>query len=941
MTALQGNDASPAPDRSPAGDRSRRGFLRLSAALVAASAAQACAGAPGGRGGQREPASKEESLAVWKRGAGTPYEVGDVHMPGVCKLPGPNRKVRFPDPDKYRGTTQIHGMCQLCSTVCGITGHVKDGRIVKIEGNRKDPNSRGKLCARGQAALNHQYHPERLLHPMKRVGARGENKWRRITWAEAYDELAGRLKAVRESGKPEEFAFHQGRNRSPDAVNRFLQAFGTNTALNHRGLCSAGRRAAALTYLFESDWDLGDYEHSKYILNFGSNMFEAHQGHVCGAQRVQRGRFENGAKLVTFDVRMSNTAGNSDEFFMPAPGTDGAVALAMAHTIVNEKLHDATFFGDWANCPIEDLSKQIESYTPEWAEQVSSIPAAVIRRIAREFAAAAPACTTMCNRGSSAHINGWYNDRAIILLNVLVGSVGKPGGLCWMWTGATDAKRFPTPAMPPKPKTPSLLADPPEFVLSNVWNAMKVGEIVYHYLAQDRARIQVYMTYNLDSPMTWPEMNVTRNVLLDEQKIGFHVCINPFLNETASFADMVLPWTTFMERWDVDARGAYNLKPYLGLRQPMVAPLGEAKDVREIFAELAVRIGGGMEQWYPEGTDVRAYVEKWLANVPTAGTSYATPMSRLQGDGAFEDPGEKPYYEPHLVPLSAVELEGSATDPATGIITKDGKGIGIVHRGKPVVGFKTPSRKLEVRTQFVAKLGRNEDVTALAALANSKGKNRAAHHKGHEYELPEMPTYKQIDEHVQLAADELIMTSFKWNVHNHGRTANLKWLSEIVHSNPAWIHPDTAARLGLGDGDFVELVGRRSLTIDRMAPKLGLGSGEVEGSLRLPVVVTRGVHPKAIAISNSLGHFAYTSVAMGQKQRDLGGEGAGYENAAMRDADWERNMWWEDRSQGDPKKWVRNTGNGWAQNHVLPIMPDPISGQQAFNDTVVRVRKVT
>ena len=915
----------------------RRAFLRLSAALTAGSAAAACAGAPAAG---RAPATAAESLRVWQLGRGEPYALGAQKMPGVCLLPGPNKKTRFPDPDKYRATTRVHGMCQLCSTVCGITGHVKDGRIVKVDGNPNDPNSRGRLCARGQAALNHQYHPERLLYPLVRVGPRGSGKWRRITWDEAYDELARRLKAVRDAGKPEEFAFHQGRNRSPDAVTRFLSAYGTNTHLNHRGLCSAGRRAAALTYLFETDWDLGDYEHSKYILNFGSNMFEAHQGHVAGAQRIQRGRFENGAKLVTFDVRMSNTAGNSDEFFMPAPGTDGAVALAMAHTIVQEKLYDAEFFADWANCSIDDLWQQLEGCTPEWAEAISTIPAAVIRRIAREFAAAAPAATTMCNRGSSAHVNGYHNDRAIILLNVLVGSVGKKGGFCWMWTGATDGKRFPPPPMPPKPKAQSLLADPPEFVLANVWNAMKVGEIVYHYLQQDRAHIEVYMTYNLDSPLTWPEVNVTRNVLLDESKIGFHVCINPFLNETATFADMVLPWATYLERWDVDARGAYNLKPYLSMRRPMVEPLGEAKDVREIFAALAARIGDDMAQWYPEGTDVEAYMAKNVANVPYDASKYDSPMQFLAAEGAFEDPNETPYYEPYLKPLSAKDLDGAATDPTTGIVTKDGKGIGIVHRGTPVVGFKTPSRKLEVRSDFVAMLGRNEDVSKLAAIANSKGKNRPAHHKGHEYDLPQWPVWTPIEEHAALADDELVMTSFKWNVHNHGRTANLKWLSEIVHSNPAWIHPDTAGRLGLRDGDFVRLVGFRSKHVDRMAPKLGLGHGQIDGELVLPVVVTRGVHPRAIAISNSLGHTAYTSVAMALRSRDLSGEAAGYEHEAMRDPDWERNMWWEDRSGGDPKRWVRNTGNGWAQNHVLPICPDPISGQQAFNSTVVKVTKV-
>ena len=941
--------ASPEADRDASADAKkapigRRRFLRLGGALTAAGVVAACSkdDAPQDAGGRKTTTpTKEENLRVWKSKAGKPYEVGEISMPGVCRLPGPYKKVNFPDPNKYKGIDKVYGMCQLCSTVCGITGLVKDGKLLKIEGNPNDPNSRGKMCGRGQAGLNHQYHPERLLYPIRRVGKRGEGKWKRITWDEAYDELATRLRKVRDDDKHEEFAFHQGRSRSKDAVAGFLRAFGTNTQLNHRGLCSAARRAANLTYLFESDWDLGDYENSKYILNFGSNMFEAHQGHIPGAQRVQNGRFNNGAKLVTFDVRMSNTAGNSDEFFMPAPGTDGAVALGMANTIIKEKLYDATFFRDWANCTIEELWSKIESYTPEWAEKESTVSADVIRRIAREFAAAAPRATTMCNRGSSAHVNGYYNDRAIGLLNILVGSPGKPGGWCWMYTGGYDKRVASPPKAAPKPTVGSLLADPPEFVLANRWNTMRVGEIVYWYLKQERAKIQVYMTYNLDSPLTWPETDVTKNVFLDEKKIGFHVCINPFFSETASFADMVLPWTTYMERWDVDARGAYNLKPYVNMRQPMVTPLGESKDVRDIFPELARRIGGGMEKHFPAERSVENYMEEFVAKVPYDESKFDSALDSFAKGEVFEDPDLPKYYEPYLRPLTEADMTGAVVDVTTGIITKDGKGIGIMHDGKPVIGMKTPSRKFEVNSAFVEKVARNDDVTDLVALANSKGKNRPEHHKPYSYDLNPWPVHMPVDEHLDLDDDQLVMTSFKWNMHNHGRTANLKWCSEIVHSNPAWIHPDTAKKFDLESGDWIELTGYRSKTVDDKLKGLELGTGET-GKLRIPVVVTKGVHPQAVAISNSLGHTEYTNVAKARKNPDeVGSESSGMNMTGLRDADWERNMWWQDDSGGDPKKWKRNTGSGWAQNKILPISPDYISGQQAFNSTVVRLRKIT
>ena len=213
--------------------------------------------------------------------------------------------------------------------------------------------------------------------------------------------------------------------------------------------------------------------------------------------------------------------------------------------------------------------------------------------------------------------------------------------------------------------------------------------------------------------------------------------------------------------------------------------------------------------------------------------------------------------------------------------------------------------------------------------------------RGNDYDLSPWPKYEAITEHQDLKDNQLVMTSFKWNVHNHGRTANLKWCSEIVHSNPAWIHPDTAKRFALKDGDFIRLRGYRSKHLNRMAPKLGLGEGQIDEVLELPVVITKAIHPRAIAISNSVGHWEYTNVARGkQGVEGLGSVATGMDLAGLRDPDWERNMWWEDKSGGDPATWQRNRGNGWAQNKILAISPDPISGQQAFHDTVVDVEKV-
>ncbi len=929
----------------------RRNFLRLGLALSGGFATAGLAhgdspqdnSATGDSTGSRVPAQGVD-LEKWNAIKGQPYELGGFGAsPGVCQLPGPMAKRNWPDRNKYKDVKQVPGMCQLCSTVCGIVGYVKEDRVIKIEGNPKDPNSRGHLCARGQAGLNHLYHPERLLYPLKRVGKRGEGRWKRISWDEALDEIAAKLKAVRDSGKSEEFAFHQGRQRSKDALKRFLDAFGTKTQLSHRALCSGNRRAANLTYLWESDWDLNDVENSKYILNFGSNAFEAHQGHVPFATRIQNGRFNNGAKLVTFDVRLSNTAGGSDEWFAPFPGTDGAIALAMSHAILANNQHDVDFLETWTNVSVDELKQHLEPYTPAWAAAVSGIPAEDIQRIALEFAGASPACTTMCNRGSSAHINGFYNDRAIQLLNAVVGSVGKKGGWCWSpWGGLDPIVK--TPPMPPGAKTLSVLEDPPEYPLANVWRRMRVGELVYLYLLQRRAKLQAYMTYNLDSPLTWPEESLTQQVLTDEELIEFHVCINCFYNETAHYADIVLPWATYLERWDLDARGAYNLRPYVGLRTPMVKPLGEARDVRDFFPELAKRIGGGMEQWYQES--VEEYMEKWASNVPLNPETGKQGLARLLDEGAWEGDRE-PYYEPYKVQLTESDMEGATVDPETGIIMKDGIGIGIQQDGQPVRGFATPSRKFEIRSLFVQKIGKNEDCSELIAKSGvTRTKNRPRHHKGYDTEIDPLPSWFQPQEHQELADDELIMTSFKWNVHNHGRTMNLKWLAEIVHSNPAWINPKTAAKHGLKDGDWIELTSYYSKELESQSPHLkrdDLPSEKgrrVIAKMRAPIVTMEGIHPRALAMSNSCGHWQYTSVAQARKQPLQQGHLVGTDGDMYRDSDWERNMWWEDNSDGNPAAWIPNTGSGWNQNRLMPIAPDPVSGQQAFHDTVVSIRKV-
>jgi anaerobic selenocysteine-containing dehydrogenase len=793
-----------------------------------------------------------------------------------------------------RATSAIPSLCQMCTTACGIIGHIADGRLLKITGNPVDPNSQGAVCAKGVAGPSVLYDPFRMLYPLKRVGERGSGRWRRITWDEAYDEMATKLREIRERGKPEEFAFQQGRNRSSDIVARFLNAYGTPSHFNHRALCSANRRAAIATTIGESDWDLGDYENSAYVLNFGCNWAEAHQGHIPVAIRMMRAR-EKGAKLVTFETRMSNTAALSDEWFCVKPGTDGLIALAMANVICREGLWDREWLESWSNYAPDKIAEHVAQYTPARAEQESGVPAATIERIAREFAAAAPRATTICNRGSQGHRNGYYNDRAITMLNALVGSMGKPGGWCWHPLSAWDKKAIPEPKpVPAGPTARSVIAEAKDWPLANAFaGKMKVAEIVYLWIKEGRQKISALMTYNADTAWSWPEAQLVRGVLRDEKLIPFHVCIDVMYSETAHLADMILPWATFLERWDIDARPAQGLVDYVGLRQPVVPPRGESKDIREIFPEIARRVGGGMAEYFPWKT-TEEYLEEYFRPVPGG-------FAHMKANGIWMDQTKKPHYEPYNKPLTAEDLDGSTEDAATGIIHKgvDSKtgaprAIGIRIDGVARRGFLTPSRKVEIYSDFVVQKGKAVD-----------------------REVHPLPVYEPIPSHQrEFPDDHLIMTSYKINVHNAHRTMQSKWLQEISHTNPALLNRATAVKLGIHDGDWIEVTSFRPL--DAAVP---MGDGSKMGTLRTRVRLTEGVHPMVIAIAHNAGRSVGGAYATnGTDTADNPGYGA------ISDPDLDR-LWWRGAISVP-------------QNDILPIYPDPVTGGQSYHDTVVQIRKV-
>ena len=838
---------------------------------------------------------------------------------------GAAHKVR---PD-YRTATSVKSVCLNCSTVCGIEGFVQDGKVVKIRGNPLDPNVASFMtCAKGQSGPTINSYPERLLYPLKRVGKRGEGLWKRISWEQAYDEMATRIRASIDAGHPERVGVHTGRSRYESEVSRFLNAVGSPVLLNHRALCSSNKRAANYVSLGETDWESIDAERCRYFLNFGANFFEAHQGGLHLVKRVTKARFDHGAKLVTFDVRMSNTAGRSDEWFQPFPGTEGAIALAMGHVILRENLHDRAFIADFVQPGEAQLREWLAGFTPAWAATLSGVPAADIERLATEFASRRPAVAAFSNRGTGAHYNGFNAERAVVMLNALVGSVGKPGGYCY----GLEEKLAPANYPPPQPEPPKVtirtdLEDPPEWPLANRWQKMKVGQVVYDYLKQGRAKLDVYLSYTIAAPMTWPEGRATAvEVLSDEKLIPFHACSDIIYSEMAHYADLILPDATYLERWGMDIRNNLELQHYVMLRQPMVPPPGEAVSFPDVLFNIGKRLGPAQARYFAFGTH-EDYVRHQCSKLPVKGPDgkeFADGFAYMKHYGVHVDASKPKTYEVYRRRLTPGQLAGSRVDQQGRILKADAPGakekaIGIMAGGQALRGFTTPSRRFEIHAPEVAQ------VADKAGIADDG-----------------MPGFSHVPGLEKLAQDRFVLTSFKWNVHTQGRTASQKYLSEIVHDNPMWMHPRAAARLKVRSGDMVELTtyrpqsGTAGDTAFKAAHK---GREQVVGRARIRVFVTDGVHPQVLAVSNSLGWVSGGRAAQGRNgARDevLAATGQRGTRVALGDApdidDLRGGVWWDEKNGG--------RGNGVNINAILPVNPAPLTGMQAWFDTVCSVRKV-
>lgn len=489
----------------------------------------------------------------------------------------------------------VSTMCEMCVWRCGVWAKLLNGKVVKLDGNPFNPHSNGRLCARGQSGIMTAYDPDRILSPLIRVGQRGEGKFRRASWDEALDLVASQMLHIKEEYGPEAMIFSATHNLSQPLFENLLYGYGSPNYGTQRSLCfNAMVVGHLMTYGIEEPGR--DYTNAKYILYTGRNMLEAISTSESSALIDA---IAHGAHVVVLDPRFTKTASKA-EWLPVKPGTDLAFHLALLNVIVGEKLYNSRFV-EANTIGFDELAQEVAQYTPEWAAPICGIEAATIRRIARDFAAAGVDAMAHPGWRTSNFVNSFQTERAIAILNALVGnwnntllnSGGEGGGI-----------QLGKPSQPPYPRIGAQRLDGVPWKYPLV--PLKLGvfqEIRDNILSGEPYQAHGWFIARQNPALSLPERARTLEAF---SKLDFIVTVSIIPNDTEWYADVILPEASYLERYDP----LHVLGNKVFLRQPVIEPLGESRSALWIYKQLGERLGLGD---YFQYTDEIDYINQQLA----------------------------------------------------------------------------------------------------------------------------------------------------------------------------------------------------------------------------------------------------------------------------------------------------------------------------------------
>jgi thiosulfate reductase / polysulfide reductase chain A len=860
--------------------------------------------------------------------------------------------------------TAVPSACWQCVARDGIIGFVEDGQLKTIQANPKLPRTNGRICARGQGGVGQVYDPDRLLFPMRRTGPRGSHQWERITWDDALADLETRMATTRanDAGK---FMFHYGRMKASSskvAKTYFLPAYGSKSYGGHTSICESAKWTSQ-ELVWGKHYDVNDFSRSNFIMIFGSNPLVAHTSHVAISTRLSKA-IADGVPVYTFDPRLSNTAANSTEWLPINVGTDLAVLLAMAQHIASNGLAPAEgvdFINTWSNIPLDGFDTKFErmtellnnpqaylsdwlagepdaaaywqtadqpagGYTPAWAEGISGIPAAKIAELAEAYAAASPGATILTYRGAVMHFNGVQTERVAQMLEGLCGNIDVPGGrvhgvgASWNYSSTY-----------PKPSSSGTSGGKRDSGSDYVKASHGASHRVLDTMRDNPDdRVDIYFVYCYTPAYANGDMQANIDILKDESIIPYMVVSDVAYSEAAMYADLILPDTTYLERWDYEDMVSYDQIHEYYIRQPVVQPLGEVRNTQDVLIDLAGRLSQGVDDKL-ELVSAIGSMEEFVAaacrdttvvNDAGVAAGYADGFEFMKAEGAWHDPTEEGIYQQYLGTVTLDEAP-LTIDDVDSIVDED------EHIWVDDEGIVFEATKEDFLAGYRSTVGYKHYVGQVIDDTGTVYKGFAPDkiNKSGWFELdspilgdkhfPPLPVWMYIPEHEGLDADELILTTFKMPTQTHSRTQNCKYLSEITHHEPAWINPTSAAAVGLSDGDEAVLTRSRELINNK---DLVTTRGTTEGSMTVEVKVTNMIKPGVIAISHHLGHWAYGRYASGEMSPMNADPDQVAHEAADPDAG---DVWWEKK--------------GYRGYWITPNAGEPIGGGHRCFDTVVRV----
>jgi anaerobic selenocysteine-containing dehydrogenase len=638
-------------------------------------------------------------------------------------------------------------VCAICDpmTQCGLDLYVKDGRIIKIEGSEENPYNRGTLCAKGAANRQYIYSEERLKTPLKRTGPRGSGNFEPISWEEALETIAARFHAIKNENGPESVVFFSGYTKYfRPYLKRLAHSFGSPNYLSESSTCfHAMAMAQRLTFGLPAGPDLMN---THCLLVWSANPFHSNP---VKARDILRGK-ERGMKLIVVDPRDTPTTSRADIHLQLRPGTDGALALSMAHVIINEKLYDPEFIANHTY-GFEDYREYAQGFTPEKGEELTGVPAHKIVSAARMYASVKPAAIMSSASPVVHHTNGVQNYRAVFCLAGLTGNYDVRGGSFVMPASFNHTVGV-IPTRGHEFSQPRHWSDMPPRIGADrfpLWPEMVEEEgQAMHLPHQIRSGapypIKALIGFGLNYRM-WPD---SKGFLDSLNQLDLFVNVDLFMTDSCKHADIVLPACTSVERSELRT---YAMG-YIIFTRPAISPLYDSRSDVDIIYELAARLE---------------------LNDPLFKAGY--------------EAGNDWILEPGGITLAELKRHPGGMFTPNPIQVREKKYL--------KTGFRTPSGKMEFKSKVLEKYEGRPGFEALPVYTPPRFSKETA---------PEMAAKYPF----------ILNTGSRLPMFIHTRTYRLTWTGSLRPNHPsADLNPADAARLGVQQDDTIRIATPRDAIV--------------------------------------------------------------------------------------------------------------------------------